>query len=211
MASGFFALQEEKMAIKNIVFDLGGVLVDFDPDKCMKILGFSEEAVAAFHAHIFPDLWEACDKYPYEDDEIRALFKQHVPGYEREVDLLWDHLPVITGVRPYADGWLRSLKEEGYRIYILSNYGKNSFAINSPTYDFLKYADGMVISYQICELKPDREIYEYLFRKYGLKAEESVFIDDRQINIDGAIRCNMQGILFENYEDANDALRRLLA
>jgi putative hydrolase of the HAD superfamily len=198
------------MAIKNIVFDLGEVLVDFNPDRCMRTLHFSEQAIEAFHAGIFPDLWEACDKYPYEDVEIRALFKEHVPGFEKEVDLLWDNLQSITGVKPYADEWLASLKADGYGIYILSNFGKNSFEINSPLYEFLKYADGMVISYQICELKPDRAIYEHLLHKYDLKPEECVFIDDRQINIDGAIRCDMQGILFKNYEEANAALQTLL-
>jgi putative hydrolase of the HAD superfamily len=204
------ARKEENMAIKNIVFDLGEVLVDFHPDKCMKTLHFSEEAIEAFHAGIFPVFWEECDKYPYEDAEIRALFKQRVPGFEKEVDLLWDNLHSITGVKPYADEWLSSLKTDGYRIYILSNFGKNSFEINSTLYKFLKYADGMVISYQICELKPDRAIYEHLLKKYDLKPEESVFIDDRQINIDGAIRCNMKGILFTNYEETNAALQALL-
>ena len=95
-------------------------------------------------------------------------------------------------------------------MYVLSNYGKNSFEINSPTYDFLKYVDGMVISYEICELKPDKAIYEHLLNKYDLKPEESVFIDDRQINVDGAVNCNIYGILFENYPQASMALRKLL-
>ena len=68
----------------------------------------------------------------------------------------------------------------------------------------------MVISYQISELKPDREIYEYLLNTYGLLAEESVFIDDRQVNIDGARNCNIAGILFQNYEQADKELRALL-
>lgn len=198
------------MSVKNIVFDLGGVLVDFHPDLCMKKLGFTHEAIDAFHEQIFPVFWEECDKYPYEDAEIRMLFKKRLPGFEKEVDLLWDNLPVITGVRPYADEWLLSLKKEGYQIFILSNYGKNSFEINAKTYDFLKYADGMVISYQISELKPDRAIYEYLLKKYKLVAEESVFIDDRQINIDGALRIGMKGILFDDYEHAKKRLDEML-
>lgn len=198
------------MAIKNVIFDLGCVLVDFHPDACMKTLGFSKEAVDAFHANIFPVFWEKCDKYPYEDQEIRALFKERVPGFEAEVDRLWNNLPTITHVYEYSNEWLRTLKEQGYGVYILSNYGKNAFEINSKTYDFLKYADGMVISYQISELKPDREIYEYLLNTYGLLAEESVFIDDRQINIDGARNCNIAGILFQNYEQADKELRALL-
>lgn len=198
------------MAIKNVIFDLGCVLVDFHPDACMKTLGFSKEAVDAFHANIFPVFWEQCDKYPYEDQEIRTLFKKRVPGFEAEVDRLWDNLPTITNVYEYSNAWLRTLKEKGYGVYILSNYGKNAFEINSKTYDFLKYADGMVISYQVSELKPDREIYKHLLDTYGLLAEESVFIDDRQINIDGAKNCGIAGIWFQNYEQADKELRALL-
>ena len=84
--------------IRNIIFDLGGVLVDFHPAEGMKKLGFSKETAAIFHENIFSKLWELCDRNPLSDDEIRNLFKSRVKGFEREVDLLWDNITEVTGV-----------------------------------------------------------------------------------------------------------------
>lgn len=195
---------------KNIIFDLGGVLVDFHPKKGMEKIGFSEEEVEVFMKQIFSGLWEYCDQYPLEDGEIRALFKEHVPGYEKQVDMLWDNLTNVTGVRPYANEWLAKLKESGYRLYVLSNYGKNSFEINSKTYDFLKYFDGMVISYEEVLLKPDPKIYNRVLEKFDLQASECVFIDDRKENVDGAIACGIDAIVFTSYEDASAKLDEVL-
>lgn len=196
--------------IKTVVFDLGGVLVEFNPEKGMRELGFSEEAIQVFKKNIFSGLWESCDRTPLEDQEIRQLFKDHVPGYEKEVDLLWDRLPVVTGVMPYAKEWLLSLKEAGLKLYVLSNYGKRSFEINSQIYDFLDMFDGQVISYQLEIVKPEAGIYDHLADKYGFDPEEAIFIDDRQINVDGAIARGYQGLLFTNYDNTRDALERLL-
>lgn len=202
--------ERTSMSIKNIVFDLGGVLVDFHPEAGMRAMGLSEEAISAFLNNIFSGLWEECDKYPYEMEEIRSLFKSRVPGYEKEVDMLWDNLTKVTGVRPYTEKWLTELKEKGYRLYVLSNYGKCSFEINSKIYDFLKYMDGMVISYEVIKLKPEPGIYECLLEKYGLRREECVFIDDRQINVDGAKACGIEGLLFTTYEETSAKLDQLL-
>ncbi len=195
--------------IRNIVFDLGRVLVDFEPLLCMQKLGFSEEAVKAFRKEIFPGLWEACDQYPYGYDEIRDLFRSKVPGFEKEVDLLWENLPVITGSRMYAETWIRELKRRGYRVYILSNYGKQSFRINSPYYEFLPLADGAVLSYEVEMLKPDPGIYRALCEKYGLKPEESVFIDDREENTAAAGALGFRTVTFVSYEQAWDELEAL--
>lgn len=195
--------------IRTVVFDLGGVLVNFEAIAGLRKLGFSEEAVEAFREKIFGSgLWEDCDKYPYDDAQIRALFKEHVPGFEKEVDLLWDddHLHALTGTRPYTEEWLRSLKERGYKIYILSNYGKRAFEINSKIYDFLSLADGKVISYEIEEVKPQPYIYQYLAEKYRFDPKEAVFIDDREINIKGAKACGYKGIVFKSYEQAKREL-----
>ena len=199
--------------IKTIVFDLGGVLVDFHPVEGMRELGFSEEAIEVFRTKVFSGLWEHCDRYPYTDEEIRALFKKNLPGYEKEVDILWDdhHLHAITGMRSYSMEWLASLKERGYQIYILSNFGKRAFEINSLVYEFLKYTDGRVISYEIQEIKPEPPIYHYLAKKYNFKPEEAVFIDDRAINIEGAIACGYQGIVFESYAQTCKELEKILS
>ncbi len=196
--------------INTVIFDLGKVLVDFHPVEGMKKLGFSKEAIEIFCEKIFPEFWEECDKRPISDEEIRRIFKERLPGFEEEVDTLWDNLPVVTGLYDYSCEWVHDLKERGYRIYILSNFGQRAFEINSQVYTFLKDVDGKVVSYEVCMTKPDPEIYNFLAKKYGINPTEAVFIDDRKINVDGAIACGFKSILFENYEQAKDELERML-
>lgn len=197
--------------IRNIVFDLGGVLVDFHPAEGMRKLGFSKEAASAFQKNIFSRLWELCDRNPLGSDEIRNLFKSRVKGFEREVDLLWDNITAVTGVYDYSCDWIKSLKKRGFRLYVLSNFGQQAFETNSKLYTFLNDMDGKVVSYEIGYIKPEPEIYRHLFEKYGLNPSESVFIDDRMINVDGAEQCGMKGICFKNYEQAAGELERMIS
>ena len=197
--------------IRNIVFDLGKVLVDFEPERCMNALGFSEEAKRAFRAKIFPAVWEECDRIPYNDEEVRKRFKSCLPGFEAEVDSLWDDPTSITKVYPYTAPWIRELKEKGLRVYILSNYGKRSFEINSAHYGFLSMTDGQVISYDVQRVKPDPEIYLILCDRFGLIPTESVFIDDREENVLAAEKLGFNGIVFSGFRETKNCLDKLLA
>lgn len=196
--------------IRTVVFDLGKVLVEFHPIEGMKKLGFSKEVMERFQSNIFSGLWEQCDAKPIGKEEIRDLFKRAVPGLEREVDFLWDHITVVTGVYDYSHQWILDLKRRGYQVFILSNYGQQAFEANAKVYPFLKDVDGMVISYQVEMVKPNPKIYQYLAEKYRIKPEEAVFLDDRKENVDGAAACGFSGIVFENYKQAREELERLL-
>lgn len=196
--------------IRAVVFDLGKVLVEFHPIEGMKKLGFSTEVIDRFQKNIFSGLWEQCDEKPIGNLEIRELFKKAVPGMEREVDLLWDQITVVTGVYEYAHPWILELKQRGYQVFILSNYGEQAFNANSKIYPFLADVDGMVISYQVEMVKPNPKIYQYLANQYRIKPEEAVFLDDRKKNVDGAIACGFSGIVFETYQQAREELERLL-
>ena len=200
----------ENKKIRNVVFDLGGVLVDFWPEHCMDELGFSEKAKEAFRKAVFSGLWESCDRIPYEDAEVRALFKAHVPGFEEEVDRLWDNVFLITHERSYTYGWLTELKDTGLHLYVLSNYGKQAFEVNSKTYDFWELIDGKLISYEVEKIKPDHEIYRILCERYALKPEESVFIDDRKINVDAAKALGFEGVVFTGYPEAKAAVEEMI-
>ena len=145
-----------------------------------------------------------------KEAELRALFKAHVPGFEKEVDRLWDSLSDITRVMPYTEAWLGSLKERGCRLYVLSNYGRHAFEMSLPCYAFLSLMDGRLISFEIQKIKPEPELYRELCRRYGLKPEESVFLDDRAANIEEARKLGFRGIVFESYEQASAALEEIL-
>lgn len=197
--------------LTTVVFDMGGVLTELHPEEGMRTLGFSEVAIAAFKERIFSGFWESCDSKVYTEEEIRAEYKKRLPEYPREVDRLWDHLPVIAGVRPYAVDWVKELKRRGLKLYVLSNYGNAAFAKNSSVYGFLPFMDGTVFSFELGITKPDRRIYEELFRRYKINPEHAVFIDDRAKNVEGAVQAGMRGILFTDYESAKGTLDGMLS
>ncbi|MBP5225572.1 MAG: HAD-IA family hydrolase [Lachnospiraceae bacterium] len=197
--------------VRNVVFDLGKVLVDFEPERCMETLGFSEDAKNAFREKIFPAVWEECDLIPYGDTEVRERFKSCLPGFEAEVDRLWDDPTSITREYAYAADWIRDLKAKGLNVYILSNYGRRAFEINSVRYGFLPLTDGQVISYDVQCVKPAPEIFRILCERFGVIPEESVFIDDREENVAAAEAMGFQGIVFKDFEAAKERLERMLA
>lgn len=202
--------QNGRHPVRNIIFDLGKVLVDFEPERCMEALGFSEAAKEAFRQKIFSDLWLRCDRIPYDDTQIRTLFKAYVPGFKEEVDRLWDDLFAITRVMPYTEAWLKSLKDRGFHLYILSNYGRRAYELNSPRYGFLSLTDGQLISYEIQSIKPEPKIYRTLCRRFAICPEESVFLDDRPENVETARQLGFRGIVFESYEKASASLEKML-
>ena len=196
------------MAIKNIVFDVGGVLVDFCFREYMYELGFDKDTVELFTEHmIFSKHWDELDRGVLTHKEAEEIFKKEIPGHDKEMDLFWKNLMGIVKEYDYSENLLVKLKQKGFGIYILSNYPKELSDLHWPTFNFLKNADGKIISGYERIAKPDIEIYKLLESRYGLDLKESLFVDDRQINIDGAKMAGMQGLLFNDYDGFIKELR----
>lgn len=199
------------MAIKNIIFDVGKVLVSYEPMQYLRSLGFDEKIVDAVgKAIFFHPLWEEGDAGAYEMDEYLPRYIANAPEYEKEIRLAYERMGDAIELFPYAVDWIKGLKERGYRIYILSNYSEYVYEFTKSKLRFLKYADGAVFSFAVKMIKPQEGIYEYLMRTYGLYAAESVFIDDRPENIEGAMKCGIFGIRFTDYETTKKNLEEFL-
>ena len=197
--------------IKNIIFDIGRVLVTFDPIRYVNSLGFDEETARAVVSAIFHDpLWIETDRGVIPVEEFEDAFVANAPDYEPQIKEAYRKMGGMIQLMPYTMSWVKGLKERGYRLYVLSNYGEYLFLKSKDRLDFMPYMDGAVISYQIQMIKPDQEIYEYILNKYGLLPEESVFIDDRPENVEGAKLIGMNGILFEDFEQADRELQKML-
>lgn len=197
---------------KNIIFDVGNVLVDFRPREYMLDLGFSPEtADFLFQKLIYSPLWDELDRSLRPQEEIVRDMKAYLPDYEGEIDLFFEKIEDIVTIRTYSKQWLGELRARGYHVYLLSNYPETLFQIHAKTrFDFLSEVDGMVISGQVKQVKPEREIYETLLSTYHLKPEECVFIDDRQGNVQMAGELHFQTILFTTYEETRQALEEKL-
>ncbi len=199
--------------IRNIVFDIGNVLAAFRWEDYIRYdLGYPEEVVKTFgERFIVHPLWDEFDLGARETDDIIADMKATVPEYRDEVNAFFERITDIVETYPYSRIWIQGLKQRGYRVYLLSNYPRRTFRIHEhEKFDFVDLIDGKVVSGFECLSKPDPEIYRLLLERYQIKAEECVFLDDRQVNIDAAVRLGMQGILFTGYEDASRKLEKIL-
>ncbi len=197
--------------IKNIISDVGRVLVAWQPRDLMKKLGFSDETISELMKHLFESgLWNETDRGVMSDEEFLTLAIGKAPEYEREIMDFWNRIDEAIWQFPYTKEWIRSMKEAGYRVYILSNYGSWGYQqTKEKALDFVEDVDGAIFSYQVKMVKPDAEIFEALLDKYELKAEESVFLDDLPANVEGAKAVGIHGIVFKELDDAMVELEKL--
>ena len=194
--------------IDTIVFDIGNVLLDFDYMKHFRSL-FDEETAQAIANISVRNLkvWLEMDRGVLSYDQAVELVIQGAPHLEKEIRLAVKELYDRVETYPYAVEWVKSLKEKGYRVYILSNYGEKPFAASKARMPFLQYVDGQLISYEVREVKPSAAIYQALCDKYHIDLDKAVFIDDSPINIAGAKAFGLHTILFKDYADAQAQLK----
>lgn len=200
--------------IQNIIFDIGNVLASFRWKDLFKELGFTgdkfDRIAAATVQH--PTMWNEFDRSLMPDEEIIAKCIERAPEYEQEIRLLFSKTELLVEEYTYSYDWIKSLKEQGYSVYLLSNYGKTSFeaARDHGRLSFLPLVDGGVISYEVKIVKPEPGIYKALLAKYNLVAGECVFLDDRAENITAAEQLGFHGIVVESYKQAAEALNQIL-
>lgn len=196
--------------IRNIVFDIGNVLTDFRWRGFLQDKGFDEAMVDRIaRASVFSPYWNEFDRGEWDREKIMAEFVKADPEIEKELHLAYDNVQGMVTPRDYAVPWIKELKARGYGVYYLSNFSYTAHVECRDALDFLPYTDGGILSYQDKVIKPDKAIYELLLSRYGLKAEECVFLDDTLKNVEAARECGLYGICFQSKEQAEEELRKL--
>lgn len=210
--SYFRGRKEAMKQITTVIFDIGNVLAGFDWRSYLAGFGFSEETKERLAAATFQgNNWKELDRGAKTDEEIYEDCLKEVPDLEKELSMVWEGRLGIVKEYEYAAAWIKELKARGYHVYILSNYGVNTFAEAKRSFSFLNYADGMVISYEIRHIKPEREIYEELVRRYDIEPEAAVFIDDLEVNVEAAEKMGFHTIHFTTEREVKEKLEKLLA
>ena len=196
--------------IKNIIFDIGRVLVGFNWQKyiCDR---YGEETGMILRKAIWGHgYWQQLDYGILPEEEVIENFIRFEPDYAEQIRDGFLNTGDCMSRLDYAIPWMKELKERGYNVYFLSNYSPFLIRIRPDVLDFIPFMDGGIFSCDVHVCKPDRAIYEMLCKKYDLKPEECVFLDDRADNIGGAIAYGMKGIVFENREQALKELEPML-
>lgn len=196
--------------IKNIVFDVGKVLVDFDWQGFMDTLAFPPEIYEKVaNATVLSDLWNEFDRSRMSDEEILQGFLEKAPDCETEIMRFWNNMGNCIKRYDYAHSWIQSLQEMEYRVYLLSNYSRRMYFQSIEELSFVEQVDGAVFSFEVQATKPEREIYDALLEKYQLNPTECVFLDDNRSNIIAANQLGMATIHFHTKSQAEEELKSL--
>lgn len=183
--------------IKNIVFDMGNVLLRFDREEFLDAAGVAREDREILLRRVFLSTdWVKLDWGTHDEEEAVERMCLGLPSRlhpaVRQLVERWDE-----PIRPMEgmEELVRELKDKGYTLYLLSNASRRQHAYwpRVPGQDCFA---GTVISADLGVIKPDAAIYEALYKKFSLKPEECLFIDDSPYNIEGGIRTGMDGIVF---------------
>ena len=179
--------------IKNVVFDLGGVLFSRDPRK------FEPEFIKFFSFIALPkmpEFWEEYDRGVVTYDEVVSSLAKYNSCSEELAEKNLRRSIITQEAIPATTALIEGLKEAKYKLYVLSNMSLEfiEFLRQQPAY---KNFDGEVVSCEEHVIKPDAEIYRRLIDRYSLNPEETLFIDDRRANIEAAISEGWQGYHFD--------------
>jgi len=201
---------EKTMSIKNIVFDLGRVLIKFEPKKYIE-QNVPEEKREDFYNGIFGSTeWLMLDRGTLSYEDAKKIFKERVPGADKQIDRLFD-ADLFEILQPIEENvkLLPELKKK-YNLYILSNFHQPAFEYIFKKYDFFRLFDGHTVSCYYYLLKPEKEIYDTLIDKFNLIPEETVFIDDTKVNIDACEKEGIRGIHLPDYTELKQKLEEFL-
>lgn len=197
--------------ITTVVFDFGKVLVDYEFSHVMRqILPDPDKYNEFMQLFANQEFIDYCEREPIPfHDIIRQMRLEH-PKFNDELEEYYDRFPeFVTGEVPGMRSLVLQLKAEGYRVYGLTNWCSSVYR-TIQQWDILRLMDDTVMSCEEHLIKPDVAIYQRLLDRYGLTPGECVFTDDKPVNIDGAIRAGMHGIVFHNAQQFEHDLRRLI-
>jgi 2-haloacid dehalogenase len=194
-----------------VIFDLGGVLIDWNPDYVYKTIFNDETKMREFYSEICTSEWneeqdagrglkeateELVARYPHEEKNIRAY-------YDRWEEMLKGEIEGTVQV-------LEKLKDrEDLKLYALTNWSHETFPVALKRFEFLQWFHGRLVSGEEKMRKPFVEIYELLLKRYHINADTAVYIDDNERNLKPARELGLQTIHFKSPHQLEEELKNL--
>lgn len=190
--------------VKNLIFDIGMVLVGFEPKPVVKAMGFDEEETERIlKATVRNEIWKEYDRGVWSTEMVHDAFVATDKEMEEGIRAFLDNMRDTIVTKPEIVPWFKRLRAEGYKIYYLSNYPDHLLKQTLCKMTFMDYVDGGIFSFREKYIKPDPEIFKLVANRYGLIPEECMFFDDRLENVEGARSVGMKAYVFEGLEDAD--------
>ena len=183
--------------IKNVIFDYGGVLLDWNPHYLYDPYFGDVDKAEWFLQHICTYEWNAQHDNGKPIAEGTAELVAEHPDWEKEIRMYYDEfMKMMGGQIPGMIEFVKDLKTNGYHVFGLSNWSSETFALVRHVYPVLDLMEDMVISGIERVMKPDHRIFELALNRFGIKASETVFLDDNTANVQASCEVGINGILF---------------
>ena len=193
-----------------VVFDLGGVLIDWNPRYLYRKLFEDAGEMEDFLATVCHSAWNLRQDAGRPVAEAAAEAKALHPDKAALIEAYYGRWPeMLNGAIDGTVAILAEIKDQGTPLYALTNWSAETFPHARSRFGFLDWFRAIVVSGDIGMIKPDADIYEFLLATHGLTAAETVFIDDKGENVEAARALGFQGIRFTEPESLRTALAEL--
>ena len=189
--------------IDTIIFDLGGVLIDWNPEYVfLDVFNRNRKKMQWFFDHICTSDWNENQDAGYPmaqatEDKV-ALF----PEYEKEIRMFYGRWVEMLGdsITGTVDILKKFIDSEDYKVIALTNWSAETFPIALERFEFLHWFEGIIVSGEEKTRRPFNDIYNLTLERFNIKAENAIFIDDNLRNIEAANNLGINGIQFESPE-----------
>lgn len=194
---------------KNIVFDLGNVLLSFNPREYLKNKISKDKIDEVYKAIFNSEEWVMLDRGTIsEKDAIKNIIERNSVCRD-DINLAFkDWYDILKPIEETVEV-LITLKENGYKIYYLSNFHELAFEEVTKKNKFFEIFDGGVVSYAEKLIKPEEAIYKLILDRYKLNPSETIFVDDVEVNVEGASKVGIKTILFKDAKELRTCLNDL--
>ncbi len=196
--------------IETVVFDLGGVLIDWNPRYVYNTVFEDPKEVEFFLTEVCSNSWNAEQDRGRTFEEAIRIKQAEFPKYHREIAFYFERWTEMIGgpINDTVEILEKLFSERKTRLYALTNWSAETFPFAWENYSFLKLFEGILVSGKENLIKPDPKIYELLLSRFDIQPEKSLFIDDSLKNVEGARSCNMHAI---HYKSPSELKKELLS
>lgn len=196
--------------IKNVIFDIGRVLLEYEPLKYLNDLYDKDKSKILYENIFLSKEWVDLDLGIISKDKAKSLITNRIADMEKEVSYVLDNwhksmVPIKSSVNIK-----KAIREKGLRIYLLSNMNEVVFENLREENPFLTKVEGQIVSGYENTLKPNKKIYKTLIRRYKIDPKESLFIDDTKENVEAALDLGFKSVVYKGPDKLKKDIKNYL-
>jgi epoxide hydrolase-like predicted phosphatase len=204
-------LRPDARLIRNVIFDLGGVVLDWNPDQILTRFQQDPDLRRDLRQALFAHAdWQLFDRGGLTETEVIDRIEARMGRPRTELVAILDAVHESLAEKPDTVKLIRALHQRGIPLYCLSNMPASIYARLRIRHGFWDVFRGIVISGEVRMIKPEPEVFAHLLQRFDLRAQESVFVDDLSVNIEAARRVGLHTILFRDAAQCQQELGELL-